>query len=248
MILFLLCLTGCCVPSQHFIHKTRNITVRCNVGGVKWDPSDHHLRHSDRKFVPGTSYPSHVKATSGHPFGSQPEAYNPTNSWKSALASVDAFYRFSRPHTVIGTIMSIISVSLLCVESSSDISPVFLTGLLQAVVAALFMNIYIVGLNQVFDIDIDKVNKPNLPLASGEYSLRTGVAIIVTFAAMSFGIAWTVGSLPLFWALFVSFILGTAYSIKVSLFSFMNLPILFSFMNLPIFSTGTIGMLDEFLA
>ncbi|CAL9073852.1 probable homogentisate phytyltransferase 1, chloroplastic [Musa acuminata AAA Group] len=206
---------GCCVPSQHFIQKTRNITVRCNVGGVKWDPSDHHLRHSDRKFVPGTSYPCHVNATSGHPFGSQPEAYNPTNSWKSALASVDAFYRFSRPHTVIGTIMSIISVSLLCVESSSDISPVFLTGLLQAVVAALFMNIYIVGLNQVFDIEIDKVNKPNLPLASGEYSLRTGVAIIWTFAAMSFGVAWIVGSLPLFWALFVSFILGTAYSINL---------------------------------
>lgn len=175
---------GCCDPSKHFIHKTCNVTVRCNVGGVKWDPSDHHLRYSDRKFVPGTSYPCHVNATSGHPFGSQPEAYNPTNSWKSALASVDAFYRFSRPHTVIGTIMSIISVSLLCVESSSDISPVFLTGLLQAVVAALFMNIYIVGLNQVFDIEIDKVNKPNLPLASGEYSLRTGVAIILTFAAM----------------------------------------------------------------
>lgn len=27
----------------------------------------------------------------------------------------------------------------------------------QAVVAALFMNIYIVGLNQLYDIDIDKV-------------------------------------------------------------------------------------------
>jgi 4-hydroxybenzoate polyprenyltransferase len=28
---------------------------------------------------------------------------------------------------------------------------------MQAVVAALFMNIYIVGLNQLFDIEIDKV-------------------------------------------------------------------------------------------
>ncbi|RWW04037.1 hypothetical protein GW17_00032757 [Ensete ventricosum] len=55
--------------------------------------------------------------------------------------------------------------------------------LLQAVIAAVFMNIYIVGLNQVYDIEIDKVNKPNLPLASGEYSLRTGVAVILTSAA-----------------------------------------------------------------
>ncbi|XP_042443762.1 probable homogentisate phytyltransferase 1, chloroplastic isoform X2 [Zingiber officinale] len=113
--------------------------------------------------------------------------------------------------------MSIVSVSLLSVESLSDLSPLFLTGLLEAVVAALFMNIYIVGLNQVFDIEIDKVNKPSLPLASGEYSPRTGITIILSFAALSFGVAWFVGSWPLFWALFVSFILGTAYSINLPL-------------------------------
>lgn len=39
----------------------------------------------------------------------------------------------------------------------------------------------------------------------------------------SFGVAWVVGSLPLFWALFISFILGTAYSVNVSLISFTNL-------------------------
>lgn len=49
--------------------------------------------------------------------------------------------------------------------------------------------------------------------------------LIFTILFQSFGVAWIVGSLPLFWALFVSFILGTAYSINVSLFSFMNLPI-----------------------
>ncbi|RLM54986.1 putative homogentisate phytyltransferase 1, chloroplastic [Panicum miliaceum] len=101
------------------------------------------------------------------------------------------------------------------VQSLSDISPLFLTGLLEAVVAALFMNIYIVGLNQLFDIEIDKVNKPTLPLASGEYTPATGVAIVSVFAAMSFGLGWAVGSQPLFWALFISFVLGTAYSINL---------------------------------
>lgn len=131
------------------------------------------------------------------------------------LNSLNAFYRFSRPHTVIGTALSIVSVSLLAIEDLSNISPLFFTGLLEAVVAALFMNIYIVGLNQLFDVEIDKVNKPNLPLASGEYSFTTGIAIVSTFAAMSFGVAWVVGSWPLFWALFISFILGSAYSINL---------------------------------
>uniref|UniRef100_A0A1D1YFU5 Putative homogentisate phytyltransferase 1, chloroplastic n=1 Tax=Anthurium amnicola TaxID=1678845 RepID=A0A1D1YFU5_9ARAE len=157
----------------------------------------------------------YVNAAAGHSLGSEPEAYSSKNTWTLIKTSLDAFYRFSRPHTVIGTATSIISVSLLAVERLSDISPLFFTGLLEAVVAALFMNIYIVGLNQLFDIEIDKVNKPNLPLASGEYSVRTGTAIVSIFALMSFFMGWMVGSWPLFWALFISFMLGTAYSINL---------------------------------
>jgi homogentisate phytyltransferase/homogentisate geranylgeranyltransferase len=147
--------------------------------------------------------------------GSEPDSLDSSNALQPILSSLNAFYRFSRPHTIIGTALSIVSVSLLAVESSSDVSSLFFTGVLQALVAALFMNVYIVGLNQVFDIEIDKVNKPNLPLASGEYSLSTGVAIVSTFVILSFGVGWLVGSWPLFWALFISFILGTAYSINM---------------------------------
>lgn len=156
-----------------------------------------------------------VKATSGHSLESEPEEYASTSSWKALLASLNVLYRFARPHTVIGTALGIISVSLLAVESLSDISLPFFTGMLEAVIAALFMNVYIVGLNQLFDIEIDKVNKPDLPLACGEYSLRAGIAIVTASALMSFGIGWFVGSWPLFWALFISFILGTAYSINL---------------------------------
>ncbi len=50
--------------------------------------------------------------------------------------------------------------------------------LLQALVPALLMNVSIVGLNQIFDVPIDKINKPYLPLASGEFSMRTGIALV----------------------------------------------------------------------
>nr|ABB70124.1 homogentisate phytyltransferase VTE2-1 [Allium ampeloprasum] len=157
----------------------------------------------------------HVKATSEHSLESGSEGYTPRSIWEAVLASLNVLYKFSRPHTIIGTAMGIMSVSLLVVESLSDISPLFFVGLLEAVVAALFMNVYIVGLNQLFDIEIDKVNKPDLPLASGEYSPRAGTAIVIASAIMSFGIGWLVGSWPLFWALFISFVLGTAYSINL---------------------------------
>ncbi|RAL46484.1 hypothetical protein DM860_004763 [Cuscuta australis] len=180
-----------------------------------------------------------VNASSDHPL----EFESSNNPLKSIQGTVDAFYRFSRPHTVIGTALSIVSVSLLAVEKLSDISPLFFTGVLevsfkcllsrqsayvvlqfvhwnifmQAIVPALLMNIYIVGLNQLSDIEIDKVNKPYLPLASGEYSVKTGVLIISSFAVMSFWLASVVRSWPLFWALLISFGLGTAYSINLPL-------------------------------
>lgn len=51
-----------------------------------------------------TAESSYVNATSEQPLDAQPEAYSYTNWWKSSIASLDAFYRFSRPHTVIGTV------------------------------------------------------------------------------------------------------------------------------------------------
>lgn len=129
----------------------------------------------------------------------------------------DAFYRFTRPHTVIGTAIGIVSVSLLAIQRIADFSSTFALGLSQALIPALFMNVYIVGLNQIYDVEIDKVNKPYLPLASGEFSLGTGIAIATSFAFLSLALGVFIGSGPLLWALTVSFILGTAYSIELPL-------------------------------
>lgn len=45
-----------------------------------------------------------VNAATGHPFESDPGAYNKKSIWYSVKNGLDAFYRFSRPHTVIGTV------------------------------------------------------------------------------------------------------------------------------------------------
>ncbi|XP_062093920.1 homogentisate phytyltransferase 1, chloroplastic-like [Humulus lupulus] len=148
-----------------------------------------------------------VNAADGQPLESEPK--NVLNSVKDSL---DAFYRFSRPHAVIGTYcflsifgdssyffwkqaLSIVSVSLLAVEKLTDFSPLFFAGMLEAVAAALLMNIYIVDLNQLYDIDIDKVNKPYLPLASGEYSIQTGVMIVASFSVLLWELAFCINVL-----------------------------------------------------
>ncbi|KAG2266893.1 hypothetical protein Bca4012_075630 [Brassica carinata] len=211
---------GLCLRKQNLklLSLSGNRVLRCNV--VAKPKSRNNLvtrldgQESSSLFLLCSRHKSRFQAnaTTG-----QPEAFDPKSKPNSFRDSLDAFYRFSRPHTVIGTVLSILSVSFLAVEKVSDISPLLFTGILEAVVAALMMNIYIVGLNQLSDVEIDKVNKPYLPLASGEYSVKIGIAIVASFFIMSFWLGWIVGSWPLFWALFVSFILGTAYSINLPL-------------------------------
>ena len=43
--------------------------------------------------------------------------------------------------------------------------------LLATLVAALTVNIAIVGVNQITDVEIDRINKPWLPIAAGDLSL-----------------------------------------------------------------------------
>lgn len=60
-----------------------------------------------------------------------------------------------------------------------DLSLAVAWGVAQALVPALLMNLCIVGFNQLCDVEIDKVNKPYLPLASGEFSPALGRALVV---------------------------------------------------------------------
>ena len=82
-----------------------NIVEKFYSKRFQWHIVKHHARgiqetstafqKSSTKFL--------VNATSGHPLESEPGAY-PKTTWSSVKNALDAFYRFSRPHTVIGTV------------------------------------------------------------------------------------------------------------------------------------------------
>ncbi|MEM6724444.1 MAG: homogentisate phytyltransferase [Bacteroidota bacterium] len=122
-----------------------------------------------------------------------------------------AFYLFSRPHTIVGTTLSITTLYLLAM-GFSDRSVWHLSTLLLTLVACLGANIFIVGLNQITDVDIDKINKPYLPLASGAFSMRTGYWIVGISIAISLAIAVVLGRYLLATVL-ASLFLGTIYSL-----------------------------------
>ena len=121
-----------------------------------------------------------------------------------------AFWQFSRPHTIIGTSLSVWGVYAIAFDQGFNHSSVL--PVLVAWLACLCGNIYIVGLNQLEDVAIDQINKPHLPLASGDFSLATGKLIVAVTGILSLLLAG-LQSRYLLGMVVISLAIGTAYSL-----------------------------------
>ncbi len=124
-----------------------------------------------------------------------------------------ACWKFARPHTVIGTSLSALGLAVMALAQSSDPLPLpLLRALFASLLACLCGNIYIVGLNQLEDVEIDRVNKPHLPLASGEFTRRQGQRIVLATGLLALGLsAWQGWFLMA--TVWTSLLIGTAYSL-----------------------------------
>lgn len=122
-----------------------------------------------------------------------------------------ALARFMRPHTIIATTIQVISLFLIAggsqVLALSSLGPVLLTLL-----TCLALNVYVVGLNQITDIEIDRINKPRLPLASREMSLRQGWAAVMLTGAVAL-VGGVVAGPYLAATVILIMIIGTLYSV-----------------------------------
>ncbi|XP_057456129.1 glycinol 4-dimethylallyltransferase-like [Lotus japonicus] len=167
-----------------------------------------------------------VEASSEPSFESEPNACDPKTVLHSVKNFLVAFIAFSRPYSMVGIISSTIATSLLTVEKLSDISPLFFTNVLKALVLYLPMCIYIGGVNQLFDVEIDKINKPYLPLASGKLSYSAGVIIVAFSLIMSFWLGWIIGSWSLIWGIVAYSTVGFVYSANVPLLRWKGHPVL----------------------
>jgi homogentisate phytyltransferase/homogentisate geranylgeranyltransferase len=100
------------------------------------------------------------------------------------------------------------------------------SALATALLAALLANVSIVGLNQCYDVEIDQLNKPYLPLASGEFSMQTGWNIVLTTGALSLLVSVLSGSLPLIITVSASHMLGIFYSADLAWMRWKRSPLL----------------------
>ncbi|KAH9667703.1 putative homogentisate phytyltransferase 1 [Citrus sinensis] len=162
----------------------------------------------------------------GHPSKCQDESTVSTSFVDVLTKKLDAFHRLSRPYAWTSIIIGIVSTSLLPVETLADLTPTFLIEVLKSIVPTLTMNIFVAAINQLSDIEIDKVNKPNLPLASGDILIGEGIAIAIISTLTSLAMGVMLRSPPLVIALVIRWIVGAAYSIALPLLRWKASPLM----------------------
>ena len=123
-------------------------------------------------------------------------------------SALGTLWRFSRPHTLIGTFVSAAGLYAIAVH---ELPRSGLGNLFWVIVAGAGVNLAIVGVNQITDVVIDRVNKPHLPIAAGELTREAAWRIVLVAALLPLVLALTQGLFETA-AVVVALAVGAAYS------------------------------------
>ncbi len=125
------------------------------------------------------------------------------------MKALITLWKFSRPHTIIGSVISIYTLFCIIYDKQEIQSISYLT---MALIIAITCNVFIVGINQVADVNIDKINKPYLPIPSGVLSVQQAKNIVYSALFISLGLALFI-SPYLFGIIAIATSIGWAYSL-----------------------------------
>lgn len=124
------------------------------------------------------------------------------------MRQLHVLWRFSRPHTVIGSIVSILTLYVIVCARQGVAHPGALT---IALIIGVTCNLFITGINQLADVELDRVNKPTLPLPAGDMSPRQGWWIVGSALGLCLALALVVSGW-LFALVLAACSIGWAYS------------------------------------
>ncbi|XP_030497550.2 geranylpyrophosphate:olivetolate geranyltransferase, chloroplastic-like isoform X2 [Cannabis sativa] len=124
-------------------------------------------------------------------------------------------WKLQRPYTFIGVISCACGLfGRELFHNTNLLSWSLMLKAFSSLMVILSVNLCTNIINQITDLDIDRINKPDLPLASGEMSIETAwiMSIIVALTGLILTIKLNCG--PLFISLYcVSILVGALYSV-----------------------------------
>lgn len=118
------------------------------------------------------------------------------------MSKLSLYNQLARPFTLLPPLLGIVSGAICAFGSVHNPDPqnrLTLTVVLTVVLGSLcasFMNAASNAINQVYDLEIDRVNKPNRPLVTGALSLREVWGFSWLFYALALIPTWLVVPYP----------------------------------------------------
>jgi 4-hydroxybenzoate polyprenyltransferase len=125
---------------------------------------------------------------------------------------------FSRPFTLIAPALGFASGAVTAAGAAprEPFSAVLLVYPLIGLTMAAVLNAASNALNQIYDLEIDRINKPKRPLPSGRLRLRDARAFTLAMYAVALVLAWFVapgGRHECFWIVLVATVITVIYSV-----------------------------------
>lgn len=123
----------------------------------------------------------------------------------------------ARPFTLVAPALGFFSGAVTAIGAAPAEPldwPTLLPGFIGAIMAAVF-NAGSNALNQIYDLDIDRINKPNRPLPSGRMSIRAAWVFTVIAYVLTLVLAWAVapgGRHECFWIVLIAVVATLIYS------------------------------------
>jgi 4-hydroxybenzoate polyprenyltransferase len=131
---------------------------------------------------------------------------------------VRALVDFARPFTLIAPALGFASAAATAIGAHPRETwswALAVPPIVGAVMAAV-LNVASNGLNQIYDFEIDRINKPKRPLPSGRLSMGEAWLITLLSFAVAFVLAWNVapgGRRECFWMVMAAAVITTLYSV-----------------------------------
>jgi 4-hydroxybenzoate polyprenyltransferase len=131
---------------------------------------------------------------------------------------VKLWLEFSRPFTLVAPALGFASGAVTAIGASPRepwSAALIVYPLIGSIMAAV-LNAASNALNQIYDLEIDRVNKPKRPLPSGRLSLRGAWTFTIAAYVLALVLAWLVapgGRHECFWIVVVATIITALYSV-----------------------------------
>jgi homogentisate phytyltransferase/homogentisate geranylgeranyltransferase len=135
-----------------------------------------------------------------NPASSSPLLYRPpiTSSQQDTLTWLHGLYCFSRPESTLGSMVMSTAIALALLPALPS-NPIVFAKIFACILAMSLWTIAGHGINQIYDLPVDRINKPDFPLPSGVMTVEQAWIVSITTGVSASFLAWW--SMPLWLSL-----------------------------------------------